>query len=192
MRSKFSYASQLWAPQSVNLIQLMERIQRRATKCILQLPFRTKVSYKQRLLKLGLLPLTYWLELHDMVFLFRILKGEVFISSNDVIKHKEIRRSTRQNDSALSGLILEVPFCKTVSLQNSYFVRSIRIWNILPNELKDLSQSTGSFKFNLRTKYWNLLSNVYDPDNALTYKSVCPKCHQCRPLENITVKPCCY
>ena len=62
VRSNLAYCSQVWAPQAANLIHDIERIQRRAAKFILSLPHRSEVSYKQRHLKIGLLPLCYWHE----------------------------------------------------------------------------------------------------------------------------------
>ncbi|KAK2558006.1 putative RNA-directed DNA polymerase from transposon X-element [Acropora cervicornis] len=47
--SNLSYSSQVWAPQSVKLIEIIERVQRHATKYILSLPYRTDISYKERL-----------------------------------------------------------------------------------------------------------------------------------------------
>jgi hypothetical protein len=44
VRSQLCYGSQVWAPQSVNLIKRTERVQRRATKYILDLPFFCEVS----------------------------------------------------------------------------------------------------------------------------------------------------
>jgi hypothetical protein len=58
VRSRFAYSSQVWSPQSVSLILEVEKIQRRATRFILSLPFRSETSYQDRLLKTGLLPLT--------------------------------------------------------------------------------------------------------------------------------------
>ena len=55
VRSNLEYCSQMWAPQAANLILDIERIQRRATKFIPPLPYRSEVSYEQRLLKIGLL-----------------------------------------------------------------------------------------------------------------------------------------
>ena len=57
VRSNLAYCSQVWVSQAVNLILDIERIQRRVTKFIRSLPYRSEVSYKQRLLKTGLLPL---------------------------------------------------------------------------------------------------------------------------------------
>ena len=57
VRSNLASCSQVWAFQAVYLILDIERIQRRVTKFIRSLPYRSEVSYKQRLLKTGLLPL---------------------------------------------------------------------------------------------------------------------------------------
>ena len=73
VRSHFFFCSQLWAPQSStsNLI-LVENIQRRATRFILR---NSNLCYKARLIKLKLIPLSYWLEYLDLVFFFKRLHG---------------------------------------------------------------------------------------------------------------------
>ena len=43
VRAHLGYATQVWAPQGIELISKLERIQRRATKFILCLPFLTKL-----------------------------------------------------------------------------------------------------------------------------------------------------
>ena len=62
VRSHFVYSSQVWSPQSVALILDLEKVQRRATRFILSLPFQSETSYKDQLLLTGLLPLCYWHE----------------------------------------------------------------------------------------------------------------------------------
>ena len=59
VRSHLAYASQVWAPQTVDLIKRTERVQRRASKYILNLPFFCDISYNHRLATLNLLPLCY-------------------------------------------------------------------------------------------------------------------------------------
>ena len=56
VRSHLGYATQVWAPQSKELIPKTERIQRRDTKYILNLPFLCEESYKDRLIKQGSSP----------------------------------------------------------------------------------------------------------------------------------------
>ena len=80
VRSKLSYCSQLWCPNLKKDILALERVQRRATKYILE---DYTSSYKDRLVSLSLLPLMYWLELNDVMYLVSALKNpsDFFFSS---------------------------------------------------------------------------------------------------------------
>jgi len=69
VRSQLQYCSILWRPQLVKDITTIERIQRRATKYILQV---YNSSYKSRL---NLLPLMYYFELHDIMFFVKSLQS---------------------------------------------------------------------------------------------------------------------
>ena len=57
------------------LIENIEKVQRRATKYILNLGFTTNFPYTTRLLQLGLLSLSYRHEYLDLVLLYKIIKG---------------------------------------------------------------------------------------------------------------------
>ena len=71
VKSKLSYASQIWSPtHNRQLSERIEQVQRRATKWILRTR-SCEMSYKQRLLKLELLPLSYNREIKDLVFFFK-------------------------------------------------------------------------------------------------------------------------
>ena len=54
VRAQVGYATQVWSPQSVELISQLERMQRRASKYILGLPFLCETSHESRLKKLNL------------------------------------------------------------------------------------------------------------------------------------------
>ena len=69
VRSNLSHGSEVWSPQTPSLdMYRLESIQRRATKFILQ---DHESSYSDRLKKLNLIPISYWLELKDIVFFFK-------------------------------------------------------------------------------------------------------------------------
>ena len=68
VRSHVDYASEAWSGQSITVTTAVERVQRRATNLILCIPGRT-VPYKERLLQTNLLPLTYWHEIKDLLFI---------------------------------------------------------------------------------------------------------------------------
>ena len=76
----FCYCSQLWAPQSViSKLFLVGNVQRRATRFILKRN-SSNLSYRDRLIKLKLLPFNYWLEYLDLVFFFKCLHGHIDVT----------------------------------------------------------------------------------------------------------------
>ena len=63
--SQISYATDIWSPPIIKIKSTVERVQRRATSWILQAK-RGEITYKQRLITLGLLPLCYEREIKDL------------------------------------------------------------------------------------------------------------------------------
>ena len=72
VKSQMSYATEVWSPSHSTLKQKAERAQRRATCWILQIK-QGEMSYKERLIHLDLLSLTYDCEVKDLVFLYKAL-----------------------------------------------------------------------------------------------------------------------
>ena len=99
VRSHLTYASQVWAPTllgSLNLMRTLEAVQRPATSYILH---GLELDYKQRLLKLSLFPVLYFLEYLDLLLLFRCIKGEIHLDISDTIHF--FRSSTRRGSTGL-------------------------------------------------------------------------------------------
>jgi hypothetical protein len=67
VRSHLGYATQVWAPQTVELVEKVERVQRRATKNIFNVSFICDIDYRVRLLATSLLLLSYWYEYLDVI-----------------------------------------------------------------------------------------------------------------------------
>ena len=63
------YACEVWAPSTICSITKIESLQRRASKFILNTHWQEDISYLERLSRLNLLPLTYWHEVKDLIFL---------------------------------------------------------------------------------------------------------------------------
>lgn len=105
VQSQMVYCTQIWSPQSVSLILQVENVQRRATRYILSLLFLSGVSYKDRFVKSGLLPLIYmyWHEFLDVVYLYKAL----VLSDDHNIHVKTALRLTRENDGT-AKIILQV------------------------------------------------------------------------------------
>jgi len=123
-------------------ILLLERVQRQATKFILN---NYTTDYKTRLTQLNLLPLMYVLEFHDILFLIKSLKTPT--GSFNVYNRIRFNDShTRSSSSKLHH-----KYSDNVVSANSYFCRISRLWNVLP--IIDL--------------YFYFLNN-FDPNNNCT------------------------
>ena len=98
--TQLCYGSQIWAPQTINLIQCTERLQRRATKYVLDLPFRCETTYNQRLSRLGLIPLSSWHEFLDMVVFYKLIHGLMRIDEHFLPQPTSVnsQRETRSSD----------------------------------------------------------------------------------------------
>jgi ribonuclease P/MRP protein subunit RPP40 len=72
VRSHLDFASSVWAPTSMKHIEMIEGVQRRATK---QLPGMKDLSYAERLEKLKLPTLSYRRARGDMIEVYKILLG---------------------------------------------------------------------------------------------------------------------
>ncbi len=185
VRSNLAYASQVWCPQSVRLIQDLEieKVQRRATKFILNLGFISNVPYANRLHELDLLPITYWHEYLDLVLLYKIINNYTNIddSARPIISRSRITRSETKNDL----IKLKIPFARTVTFQTSYFIRACKAWNILNDNLRHRDIGLHAFKSGLKLYYTNALSSVYNCDDPRSWKSVCVKCKRARALDGV-------
>ena len=72
IRSQLTYCSQIWRPFLRKDILFIEKIQRRATKYILN---DYNSSYKSRLIQLKLLPLMYLFDFNDLIFFIKSYKS---------------------------------------------------------------------------------------------------------------------
>ena len=78
VRSHIAF-DKLLSPQTITMYMELERLHRRATKFILSLPFKTNTPYETRLASLKMLPLCYWHEYLDILFLFKCAHGLLWL-----------------------------------------------------------------------------------------------------------------
>ena len=156
VRSQLEYASNLWSPYTIKERALIENVQRRATKFILN-HYSRDISYKDRLLKLHLLPLEFRREISDFIFLYKYKCGILNVDFGSLYKpvcpHYNARRTDSYN-------LRELFNHKQCYYQNSYFPRSVKLWNNLPHELKTCNRSVALFR--------RQLSSIYN-EKLLTY-----------------------
>jgi len=175
VRSDLEYASSVWSGTSKHNMQLIEGVQRRATKYILNYP---DMDYKERLDKLNLLPLAYRREISDLNLFFRCKHSLYDMSLDNFVVfniHGKDHPTTRSDSHKL------IPQkCNTESHQSSYFHRIVPIWNQLPIDVRS-TPSLNMFKCQVNELYTSLFTSQFDPANTCTWVSNC-RCSNCRVM----------
>ena len=162
-------------------------MQRRATKLILKLPFRSDVTYKTRLQLTNLSSISYWHEFLHTVFFHKDVNNLVFIDSEVL---PATRQSTRSTRSSRSDAITYIPkWSRTVTYQRSFFICACLTRNVLPAELRTSHISLASFKRSLFQCY-NKALDLCDVDDIRTWRTICPRCNI---ASNLLCPPtCCF
>jgi hypothetical protein len=172
VRSGLEYCSQVWSGTTSQNILLIERLQRSATRYILQQP---DLDYKDRLKELKLLPLTYRREYLDTCMFYKCMNGLQILNINDYVQFtNENAAFTR---TRLDKSRLRVPKTNTVLYQRTYFNRIVHIWNTLPESIRS-NNETNTFKKQAYDFYVNMLHNYFDCNNKCTWSVNC-RCHRC-------------
>ena len=137
-----------------------------------------------------MLSLSYWHEYLDVLFLFKCTRGFT-ITDLDIMPEPANKVNLMMSLRTVSNSLItyHVPKTKTLCQQNSYTVRVARIWNTLPEELREPDISFTSFE-NLLLNYYRATGTIFDLDKPQSWKTVCLKYHQARHL--LTPKVCCY
>ena len=171
VRSKLTYCSCVWRPHFIKDIVTLEKVQRRATKFVLN---DYSSNYKSRLLKLEILPLMLVYEYYDIILFYKSLK---FPSSGFEITRFVSFSSASTRSSSCSRLVHSKS--STNQHRHFYFNRLPRLWNSLP--VFSLDQSLSCFKRQLKQILWNYFVSHFDPDRPCTFHHTCP-CRNCTQL----------
>ena len=154
VRPHISYATQIRSPQSIDLILKLERIQRRASRYILILPFSSCEDYSSRLQSLNLLPICYWQEYLDLVFFYKSTHGLVNLNQS-VLPYVSSTRCTRSTNTDIVKYDVQLTY-----YQYLYTIRVTRIWNILAKDIRTSTSidSVSVSKSFLLTYYFTALN----------------------------------
>ena len=83
VRPILEYACNLWSPYTIKHRQLIENVQRRASKFILKYP--QDLKYADRLIKIKTLPLEFRRDISDLCLVFKSRNGEITMDVNNCI-----------------------------------------------------------------------------------------------------------
>lgn len=148
VRPLLEFASCIWSPYKLSLIDKIESIQRRFTK---KLHGFYNLSYKDRLIKLGIVSLEERRLKADLVMYFKILHNLIDIDSKDFFS------VVANNNTRGHPLKLCKPLCTNNSQLYNFKCRAINAWNSL--DLATVMSSNAS-TFKLKLKYLNLCDFV--------------------------------
>ena len=136
VRPLLEYAVQCWSPYLQQDIDLLERVQRRATKLV---PTIAHLPYEMRCRELGIQTLRDRRVRGDMIEVYKLLNGMENIDYRNFfnLSHRQSRGHSRK---------LETPTGWRTTLRGNYFsIRVVRPWNALPQEVVE-APSISSFK----------------------------------------------
>ena len=139
VRPHLEYAVPAWCPWQRKDIDLLEKIQHRATRRISDI----NGSYQERLRKLNLTTLEERRRRGDAIEVYKCLRGCWGINKNELftLSHSS-NPITRQQQSVMP---LTVPRTRLDLRENFFCVRGAKLWNTLPSLVRD-SNSVNSFK----------------------------------------------
>ena len=149
-------ASQTWLPNKENLTEF-EKVEHHATKLIIG----SDLSYRNRLIKLHILPLSLYVEMHDFLILLSIKTGEIEVESS--IEKETICDKTRQSNRG------EFKLSKSrLNKTNENFFRRTKL---LYNYILRVYESFGKFlnKATIQNIYRNFFTKQYTEENKCTW-----------------------
>ena len=135
VRPNLEYCIQAWRPHLVKDIEMLEKVQRRATRMVVG---DRDMTYERRLKFVGLTTLETKRERADLLEVYKILNGLEGVHEKDFF----IRDNRKSRGHAFKL------FIKRVRLdigKYSFSNRMCNVWNSLPNTIVD-SPSVNAFK----------------------------------------------
>ena len=148
-------------PNKTNM-QELERVHKIATKWILG----STEPYKTRLTKLKLLPLCMYIELHDLLYLLALQKGDYDVD----ISLESDNSNAEQTRQVLRGE-LKTDKHRLTKTEDNFFHRTKTLSNQMIRKYKSYGQHLN--KDRLLKIYCNFFHRFFTPDNKCTWRILC-------------------
>jgi hypothetical protein len=157
VRSHLDYAVSVWSPHHMMCIEDIEKVQRRATKMVIECK---GMNYSDRLRFLSLPTLAYRRVRADMIEVFKMLNGKYDqeVTPKLIMSHNSRTRGT--------SLKLETVRARFDRRKYSFNDRIVCTWNSLPQDIVTAS-SVNSFKMKLDS-LWIAEPLLYDFKSSLS------------------------
>ena len=143
VRSHLEYGMEIWSPKLKGNVQLVESVQRRATR---MMPGMENLDYEDRLKKLKLPTLVYRRHRGEMINVYKFMQGLWKVNEETLFPRATYHRTRGHN------LKLFKQRADNSTRSHFFTVRVCDLWNELPEHVVNAS-SLNSFKNNLDA-YW--------------------------------------
>jgi len=166
---EYRYANSVWCPYKKGDIEIIEKVQKRATKLILIMSLK-KLSYIERLKQLQLPTLNY-----------RRLQGNMIEVLKIVHNYYNSEAAVKLNFNTFNTTIgnmykLQKFMCHCKIRKYSFCAQVVTIWNSLPNGVVDVEADTvNAFKYRL-DKHWFNQDILFNFNADLTGTGSVPIC----------------
>ena len=159
VRPHLEYANPVWNPYLKKHIDMIENIQRRATKLI---PGLSDLSYEDRLRRLKLPSLSYRRSRGDMIEVYKIMSGKYDPEISNIFQHQEQENhNTRGHKYKLFK-----PRCRLNIRKNSFCIRVVNMWN---NLSENVVTANTLLTFERRLdRYWENQDQFYNYRAVIT------------------------
>ena len=150
--STLLYACEIWSPSLEDLSSL-ENFQKRCTKWLVP-----HGPYKDRLIKCKLLPISYLLQMRDLLMINKLVNDVYDFSINDHfnILYNENLRSSKQP-------LFIIKKTRSVKSGNNFLIRALKCANKLHISMPfNVFLIPCVFKYKLSESFYQLLINKYD------------------------------
>ena len=126
VRPHLEYAIQSWYPYFQKDISELEKVQRRMTRLV---PELKDLDYETRCERLGLTTLETRRQRGDLIETYKILNGMENIDHQIFFEYSDTQTQSNSRKLKKRG------HWRTVARANSFSVRTVNIWNALPEEV---------------------------------------------------------
>ena len=163
-----TYASQVYYLTKTDM-KLLESVQRRCTRWIAG----SSMGFKERLIKLNLLPITLYIQMHDLFLLSNILNGKFDYGCSKFIRYAN-QLSTRGSERVC------FKFPQHMGSEANFRFRTPKLVNMLPESLQFFE--TRGLKQRLSNFFYNYFIAFYEEERPCTWIVAC-KCSNCRNID---------
>ena len=168
-----TYATHAWFANKTETKDI-ERVQKKANSWILN---NWELNYKKRLGKLNVLPLSLYIELHDLLLLIAFLSGNYNIN---ILINRNQNCDDQPNFRQFE--LININQTRTEKADENFWRRSSQRLNII-YKITTLAIENLSKK-RLTELYWIYFSRQYSEANSCTWTFLC-NCNNCNPVQKV-------